>query len=313
MVNGNANVPAAAGRRRRRFEANRVPAWFTVFNYGVMILLALLFILPFWLMLIASLTPETEIAAKGFRLWADNFTLFAYDYLFSSSNQFTNAFLVTAALTVAGTVNSLFFTTMGAYVLSKRYLPYRVALTVFIFIPMLFNGGLIPYFLVVKTLGMLDSFFALFVPGTISIWNMIIIRNFFMAMPESLEESAILDGANDFTVYFRIILPLSKPILATMVVYTAVGYWNEWYNALIFITRNEFLTTLQLLLRKVLTNTQVTASARGGVKVIQSGGIMPSETMKMAAVMVATLPIIIVYPFLQKYFTQGLLIGSVKG
>jgi ABC-type glycerol-3-phosphate transport system permease component len=192
-------------------------------------------------------------------------------------------------------------------------MPYRTALTIFIFIPMLFNGGLIPYFLVVKSLKMLDTFFALFIPGTISIWNMLIIRNFFMALPESLEESAILDGANDFSMYFRIILPLSKPILATMVVYTAVGFWNEWYSALIFITRNEYLTTLQLLLRKVLTNTTVTTSARGGVKVIQSGGLMPSESMKMAAVMIATLPIIVIYPFLQKYFTKGLLIGSIKG
>ena len=178
---------------------------------------------------------------------------------------------------------------------------------------MLFNGGLIPFYLMVKTLGMLDTFWALFIPSTISIWNMIIIRNFFMSMPESLEESAILDGANDFQVYFRIILPLSKPVIATMIVYTAVGFWNEWYNALIFITRNDDLTTLQLLLRQILTSTTVTTSSQGGVKVVNSGMMTPSESLKMASVMVTTIPIILIYPFMQKYFTKGLMIGSVKG
>lgn len=300
-------------RKRSKYDPNKSPLIFRVLNYTVLILLALLFLVPFWLMLMASLTPEQEIATHGFQFLPSEFTIFAYDYLFSSSDQFSNSFIVTTLLTIVGTINSLFFTTMGAYILSKRYLPYRTLLTVFVVIPMLFNGGLIPYFLVVKSLGMLDTFLALFIPSTISIWNMIIIRNFFMAMPDSLEESAILDGANDFQVYFRIILPLSKPVIATMIVYTAVGYWNEWYNALIFVTRNTKLVTLQLLLRQILTSTTVTSSSKGGMKVIHSGMMTPSESMKMAAVMVATIPIIVIYPFMQKYFTKGLMIGSVKG
>jgi len=207
----------------------------------------------------------------------------------------------------------LFWTSMGAYVLSKKYLPYRNKLTMFVFITMLFNGGLIPFYLVVKSLGMINTFFALFVPGTIAVWNMIIIRNYFMTIPESLEESAKLDGASDVMIYFRIILPLSKPIIATMIVYLAVGYWNEWYSALIFITNNQRLVTLQLLLRQILSNTTVIMSARGGRKLVETGALPPSESMKMAAVMVATVPILVVYPFLQKYFTKGILVGSIKG
>ncbi len=309
----NAEAAAVRPRRRRRFNANKPKPVFSFLIHAVLVLLAFLFLAPFWLMLMASLTPESEIAVHGFQMWPNEFTLFAYDYLFTSSNRWTVSFGVTGALTVVGTVNQLFFTTMGAYTLSKRYLPYRKAMTVFVVIPMLFNGGLIPFYLVVKGLGMLDTFFALFVPSTISIWNMIIIRNFFMSMSESLEESAILDGANDFQVYFRIILPLSKPVIATMIVYTAVGYWNEWYNALIFITRNDWLTTLQLLLRQILTNTTVTTSSKGGVKVVNSGMMTPSESLKMASVMVTTIPIMLIYPFMQKYFTKGLMIGSVKG
>lgn len=308
-----AQAAAVKQRRRRKYNANQPKLPFRMLIYAALILMALVFLAPFWLMLMASLTPESEIAVKGFTMWPEEFTLFAYDYLFSSSNRFAVSFGVTSLLTVVGTINQLFFTTMGAYVLSKRYLPYRKALTIFVVIPMLFNGGLIPFYLVVKSLGMLDTFFALFVPSTISIWNMIIIRNFFMSMSESLEESAILDGANDFQVYFRIILPLSKPVIATMIVYTAVGFWNEWYNALIFITREDWLTTLQLLLRQILTNTTVTTSSKGGVKVVNSGMMTPSESLKMASVMVTTLPIIVIYPFMQKYFTKGLMIGSVKG
>ena len=194
-------VAAKKPHKKRKYNANQPKLVFRILIWSVLILMALIFLAPFWLMLVASLTPESEIAVKGFSMWPEKFTLFAYDYLFSSSNRWIVSFGVTALLTVVGTVNSLFFTTMGAYVLSKRYLPYRKGLTVFIVIPMLFNGGLIPFFLVVKTLGMLDTFFALFVPSTISIWNMIIIRNFFMSMPDSLEESAVLDGANDFQVY----------------------------------------------------------------------------------------------------------------
>jgi putative aldouronate transport system permease protein len=301
-------------RWRKEFDPTAAPLPFRIFNTILLSILSLTFILPFLLMAVASLTPEEEIAIHGFRLWAENFTLYAYEYLFTASDQFLQAFKVTSTLTIVGTINTLFWTSMGAYVLSRKYLPYRTGLTLFVFITMMFNGGLIPWYMVVKSLGMVNTIFALFVPGTISVWNMIIIRNFYMSLPESLEESAKLDGASDLTIYFRIILPLSKPILATMIVYMAVGYWNEWYSALIFITTKTELSTLQLLLRKILASTTVAISSRGGRKLTQAtGGLTPSESLKMASVMVATVPILVIYPFLQKYFVKGIMIGSVKG
>jgi ABC-type glycerol-3-phosphate transport system permease component len=184
----------------------------------------------------------------------------------------------------------------------------------FVFITMLFNGGLIPWYIVVKSLGMVNTFFALFIPGSINVWNMILMRNYFMSLPDSLEESAKLDGATDFQIYLKVVLPLSKPIIATMVVYMAVGYWNEWYSALIFVTTNKKLYTLQLLLRSILSNTSVVISSRGGRKLANiNHALPPSESLRMAAVMVATIPILVIYPFVQKHFVKGIMIGSIKG
>jgi ABC-type glycerol-3-phosphate transport system permease component len=301
-------------RLHRNFDPTAAPLPFRIFNTIFLTLLSASFIMPFFLMAVQSVTPEEEIVMNGFRLWPDKFTTFAYEYLFTSSTQFVQAFKITAILTVIGTANTLFWTSMGAYALSRKYLPYRRGLTIFVTITMMFNGGLIPWFIIVKGLGMMNSLTALFIPGTINVWNMIIMRNYFMSLPESLEESAKLDGASDFTVYFRIIIPISMPIIATMIVYIAVGYWNEWYNALLFITTNQDLTTLQLLLRKIINSTGVAISSRGGRKLANSAGMLtPSESLKMASVMVATVPILVIYPFLQKYFVKGIMIGSIKG
>lgn len=300
--------------RRRQFDATSAPLGFQVFNYTFMVILSLLFIVPFLLMAVASFTPEKEIAINGFSLFPSAMTFDAYTYLFESSSQFVQAFKVTSLLTIVGTFNALFWTSMGAYALSKKYLPYRNIMTLFVFITMLFNGGLIPWYLVVKNLHLTNTFFALFIPSTIQVWNMIIMRNFFMSLPESLEESAKLDGASDLKVYFSIIIPLSTPILATMIVYMGVGYWNEWYNALILNTTAKELSTLQLLLRQILSTSVLTVTGRGGVKSVSTtGGISPSESLRMASVMVATVPILVIYPFLQRYFVKGILIGSVKG
>lgn len=300
-------------KKRSHFDPTAAPLGFRIFNASFLIALSIAFILPFILIAVASFTPEDEIALHGFRLWSPKFTTYAYKYLFASSSQFVDAFKVTTVLTVIGTLNSLVWTSMGAYVLSKKYLPYRKTLTIFVVITMLFNGGLIPWYIVVKNLGMLNTMFSMFIPGTINVWNLILMRNFYSALPDSLEESAKLDGASDFTVFVKIIVPLSMPIIATMVVYLAVGYWNEWYNCLLFITSNTKLTTLQLLLRKILTTT-VEMSSKGGRKLVNTaGGLPPSESLKMATVMVATVPIIIIYPFLQKYFVKGIIIGSIKG
>lgn len=174
-------------KRSGDFDPTAAPLPFRIINAVFLILLSVLFILPFLLMAIASLTPEKEIALNGFRFWSSKFTFYAYEYLFTSSTQFVQAFKITSILTVVGTINTLFWTSMGAYVLSKKHLPYRTGLTIFVFITMLFNGGLIPWYMVVKSLGMVNTMYSLFIPSTISVWNMIIMRNFFMSLLSSLK------------------------------------------------------------------------------------------------------------------------------
>ncbi len=300
-------------RKSKWIEPTAASKPFRIFNMCLMILLSLAFLMPFLLVAVASFTPETEIAAKGYHLFPSSLTLYNYKYLFGSSEKFTRALKMTALLTVVGTANSLFFTGLGAYALSRRYLPYRRGLTFYVFLTMLVSGGLIPWYMVVRSLGFIDTFFALFVPGTISTWNLIVMRNYFMAVPESLEESAKIDGAGDFTVFFKIILPVSKPIIATMIVYLAVGYWNEWYSVQIFVVRNTRLYTLQYLLREILVSS-ASLNSRGAIDIrAVSQQAIPSQSLKMAAVMVATVPILCVYPFLQKYFVHGIMVGSIKG
>lgn len=299
--------------KRRWVESTAAGKPFRIFNTLLMTLLSLLFAAPFLLIAIASLTPEVEIAAKGFQFFPSRLTLYNYQYLFGASARFTTAMRTTAILTVVGTLWSLFFTSMGAYAMSRTYLPYRKGLMFFVTLTMLINGGLIPWYMVVINLGLKDSMAAMIIPGTISVWNLIVMRNSFMAIPPSLEESARIDGANDLTIFFRIILPVSKPIIATMIVYTAVGYWNEWYSCMLFITRRDDLRTLQYLLREIL-NASASMNSRGAIDLRATASqAIPSESLKMAAVMVATVPILCVYPFLQKYFVHGIMIGSIKG
>lgn len=300
-------------KKRRWVEPTAASKGFRIFNCTIMFVLSFLFVAPFLLIAIASFTPEVEIAAKGFQFFPSELTLYNYQYLFGASDRFTNAMRTTVILTVVGTCNSLFFTSMGAYALSRTYLPYRKVLMFFVFLTMLISGGLIPWYMVVVNLGLRDKMAAMIIPGTISVWNLIVMRNSFMAIPASLEESAKIDGANDLTIFFRIILPVSKPIIATMIVYTAVGYWNEWYSCMLFITRREDLRTLQYLLREIL-NSSASMNSRGAIDLrAVTKQAIPSESLKMAAVMVATVPILCVYPFLQKYFVHGIMIGSIKG
>ena len=301
-------------RKRKRLwtepTAARLP-WRFIINL-TMLLLAILFVIPFLLILIASFTEEVEIAAKGFQFFPKSLTFYNYQYLFGASDKFLTALRLTTFVTVIGTMNTLFFTSLGAYALSRKYLPYRKGLTLFVFVTMLISGGLIPWYLVVTSLGMSDSIFALFIPGTIATWNLVIMRNSFSSLPESLEDSAKIDGAGDFTVFFRIIVPISMPILATMIVYLAIGYWNEWYANMLFIIRRNDLRSLQYLLREIL-NTNASLNSRGAVDIRSTADrAIPSESLKMASVMVATLPILAVYPFFQRFFIHGIMIGSIK-
>jgi putative aldouronate transport system permease protein len=213
----------------------------------------------------------------------------------------------TIFITVVGTAISMVLTTLGSYVLSKKYLPGRKTITLFVVFTMLFGGGLIPFYMTVRSLGMIDTIWALIFPSAISSYNMIIMRNFLMTIPASIEESAQIDGARHFRILLRIYLPLSLPVMATITLFYAVGYWNAVFNAIIFLNKQDN-QPVQVILREVLIQ------ARSDLLQFEDFRLnAPVETVKMALIVVTVAPIIMIYPFLQKYFVKGVLVGSIKG
>jgi putative aldouronate transport system permease protein len=244
---------------------------------------------------------------KGnFLIWPDRFSISTYQYVLANP-RIPRAYSNTLFITVAGTVISMVLTTMGAYVLSKRYLPGRKTLTLFVVVTMLFSGGLIPFYLTVRSLSMIDTIWALIIPSAISSYNMIIMRNFLMTIPASIEESAQIDGARHFIILTRIYLPLSLPVMATITLFYAVGYWNAVFNAIIFLNKQDY-QPVQVILREVLIQ------ARSDLLQFEDFRLnVPVETVKMALIVITVAPIITVYPFLQKYFVKGVLVGSIKG
>ena len=202
---------------------------------------------------------------------------------------------------------------MGAYVLSKRYFPHRTFWTLFIVFTMFFSGGLIPTYLVVKNLGLLNTYSSMILPGFISAYNMVIIRNYFMSLPEEIEESCLIDGAGRFRIFLQIILPLSKPILATVALWLVVGHWNSWFDVLIYIS-DDTKFTLQIVLRRIIiTGSKEILDTSAAANAAEMESVVSSEGLKAACIFVTTLPILCAYPFVQKFFVKGIMIGSLKG
>jgi putative aldouronate transport system permease protein len=215
--------------------------------------------------------------------------------------------------TVVGTVLQLFITAMGAYVLSKKFYPHRSFWTFLIVFTMFFSGGLIPTYILIVNLGLMDTYAVMILPGLVSAYNLIIMRNYFMSLPEELEESCMIDGAGRFRIFFSIILPLSKPILATVALWLTVGHWNAWFDVLLYITKDKMFT-LQIVLRRIIiTGTQQMLDLNISAELLESQIQSSPEGVKAAAIFVATIPILCVYPFIQKYFVKGIMIGSLKG
>jgi len=228
--------------------------------------------------------------------------------IFNSRTIWT-AYSNTIFRTVAGTGLAVFFTFCGAYPLSKKSFPLRKTFTIILMVTMFFNGGLIPGYLLIRNLGMLDTYWALIIPGMLSAFNIYLVRNFIQTIPASLEESAEIDGASHFQILMKIIIPLSTPILATIALWAAVGYWNEWFAAMIY-TRDTKFEVLQLLLRRVMNR----ATVQGIFRSITPGMRRPDTMSVRAATLMVTIgPILFVYPFLQRYFVKGIMIGSLKG
>ena len=283
---------------------------FDIANYLFMALFSFSIVYPFWNMLLISFASQTEVTSLGFRLWNKVWTAGAYGYLFSTG-RIAVAYANTIYRTVMATVLTIVVNILAAYALSKRNLPWRNWITIFFLIPMFFGGGLIPSYLLIRTLGLMDTRWALIIPGLAGSFNIIIMRNFLMAMDRELEEAAFIDGAGYATVLLRVVAPLSKPIVATVALWTAVGHWNSWFDAMIYI-RDEGKMVLQLLLRNMITMNQSDAQDML-LKLITQKVKIHSASVIAAATIVTIGPIVIAYPFLQKYFVKGIMIGSLKG
>lgn len=277
-------------------------------NYVLLALSALITLFPFWYILAVSLSPLDQVMRGGLILWPEKFTLDSYITIFKNAH-FTRALWVTIALTVVGTLTNLVMTVLMAYPLSKKRLKGRRVLLFLVLFTMLFSGGMIPSFLVMKWLDLLNSFWSVIVPSAISAFNLIILKNFFQSIPEELEEAAKIDGCRNTGVLLRIVLPLSLPALATFTLFYAVGHWNQFFTSIMYVTDSK-LWPIQVILRQMIIegSTEDFQAALAN----ESIQIMPT-TIKMAAIIVATVPILFVYPFLQKHFAKGVLLGSVKG
>lgn len=283
-----------------------------MFN-GVNILLMLFLILvtlyPMLHIAFASFSsPNKLMAHQGLLYKSLGFSLAAYEAVFNNP-MILNGYANTLFVVVIGVAFNILLTSMGAYFLSRKDVVFQKTVMFLVVFTMFFNGGLIPFYFTVRALGIDNTLWALIFPVAVNTFNLIIMRTAFMGIPESLEESAKLDGAGHFTILFKIILPLSLPTVAVMILYYGVAHWNSWFNAMIFLRRRE-LFPLQLVLREILIANDTDSMSLG---VATGDRAIISETIKYAVIMVATVPILLLYPFLQKYFVKGMLIGAVKG
>ena len=280
---------------------------FDIINYFILLLLVLITLYPFLYILFASLSDPLKVLQRGsLLLWPEGFNTGAYKMVFKNPMILTG-YKNTIIYVVAGTAINIIMTSFGAYVLSRKDLYGRRFFMFLIAFTMFFSGGLIPLYLLINQLNMVNTVWAIIIPSAISTWNLIVMRTSFEAIPDSMFESAKIDGGNDFTILFRIILPLSMPIVAVMILFYSVGQWNSWFGAMIYLRERE-LYPLQLILREILITNSVDSMTAG-----LGGDIEPiAENIKYATVMIATVPILMVYPFLQKYFVKGVMIGAIK-
>lgn len=292
------------------------PGWDTIsmgiVSYVFIGIFALVCLLPFYLIVIASFTPESSLIKDGYPMIPPSvFSFESYKLCLKNPEQILRAYGVTIGVTAVGTSFAVFIATMTGYVLSRQDFPWRNKFAFFFFFTTLFNGGLVPSYMInMRYLGFKNNILALVLPMLFSVWNMIIAKSFMLGIPASISESAMIDGANDFTIYTRLIVPLSKPLIATLGLFSALSYWNEWYNCMLYITEDEMFT-LQYYLQRMLGSAEAMkiVAEKSGLPITQ----LPLEGMKMAMTVIATGPIILLYPFVQRYFVKGMTIGAVKG
>lgn len=280
-------------------------------SYLCVAVFAIVCLFPFVLMITSSFMTEKEIVAEGYKLFPKVWSTSAYSYLLNNSTKMLDAYKVTIFITVVGTLIGLFIMSMAGYVLNRKDFKYRNFFSFFIYFTTLFSGGLVPtYILYVRYLNLKDNIWALILPGLVSAWSIFLMRNFMKSIPDELYESATMDGAGPFKIYLKVFMPLALPSLATIGLFLALGYWNEWYNASLYIdTASKY--PLQYFLQKMVNQTSIDSLTSLG-HVIDAASV-PTQSVKMATAVLATGPIILLYPFVQKYFVSGLTVGSVKG
>ncbi|MBB3111669.1 putative aldouronate transport system permease protein [Paenibacillus phyllosphaerae] len=267
---------------------------------------------PFWNVLVLSVNSASDTIKGGIYFWPRELSFTSYREILTDG-EILHSVGVTVARTAIGTPLTVLVISLLAYPLSNRELMLRKPITLYFIFTMYFSGGLIPYYMVLKNLQLIDSFWVFILPGLMNVFYMILIRTYIEGLPGELVESAKIDGANDLHIYFRIILPLTLPVLATIALFTAIGHWNAWFDSYVF-TYNPDLKTLQAVLVKILNQYQTGSMVSDAQKMADSAKrlAVSSDTIRMAATMVATLPIVLVYPFLQRYFVKGMTLGAVK-
>lgn len=281
---------------------------FNVILYALLLLFSLATVLPFVYIMAVSFATPAEVVKGGLLLVPSHVTAAAYKYIFSTDTM-VRALFVSIYITVLGTAINLIFTALTAYPLARPTFKGRRVILLMVLLTMLFSGGMIPTYFVVKSFGMINSYWALMIPTAISAFNLIVLRNFFQQIPDGLEDSARIDGCTDIGILFRIVLPLSMPAMATFGLFYAVGHWNTYFNAVMYINDTQKFP-VQIVLRQIVLLSQ---SQIGDSTSSQEQTDYLPQTVRMASIVVATLPILCVYPFLQKHFAKGVMLGSVKG
>ena len=296
------------GGRRVQGRDDRI---IQLIGYVLIGIFALICVLPFYLIVVASFTDESSLIRNGYPLFFRDFSIESYKLCLKNPMSILIAYANTIGVTLVGTLIAILLATMTGYVLSRKDFPWRNKFSFYFFFTTLFNGGLVPWYIMcVRYLHMKNSNMGLILPLLFSVWNMIIAKTFMNGIPAAISESAKMDGANDMVIFVKLILPLSKPLIATLGLFSALAYWNDWYNCMLYIT-NENMFNLQYYLQRLL------GSAEALRIVAEKSGIalpsIPLESMKMAMTVIATGPIVLLYPFVQRYFVKGLTIGAVKG
>lgn len=292
--------------KKNKSKLNKMTA-FDYINYALLILFAFITAYPIWYVLIGSFTNGDAYMSGGVWLVPKEFTLANYKVIVSD-NTLWYAFRNTILKTVVGTATSLLFTSIVAYAMSRKNLKFKKAFRALNLFTMFFSGGLIPYFVLINYLGLYDNFLVYIIPSLYSVYNMIIISSFFTSISDSLHEAAIVEGANELQIYWNIYMPLSKPVLATVALWSAVGHWNSYFTTMIYTNGQNRLITLQYYLMGVINKSNYSPNVDPSILLEVS-----SQTVSFAAIIIATLPILFVYPFLQKYFTKGAQLGATKG